>query len=267
MSANPTDSVPKTSSNHLNRQIAQYSVAAAVAGVSMLALAQPAAGEVVVTKKTINIPMASFRDFTTKISMANNGVNNFSFNLYSFETGTDRGFIMQGVTASDGILGSGFYQKAFALPRGSKIGPGAFPFDPYTALIEATQSGENGSRYPRGDWENSKNRYLGVSFRLNGQTHYGWIRVTVTVNLQPHGPFPTAKITGYAYETVPNKTILAGTAATAAATAEKPTAKLQAPKNIRNQSGPSLGMLAAGAGALPMWRRKENFTGVLEIEG
>jgi hypothetical protein len=257
-----TDSTRKASSNNLNRQIAQYSLTAAVAGVSMLALAAPAAGEVVVTRKTINIPMAGFRDFTTKISMANNGVNNFSFNLYSFETGTDRGFIMQGATAGDGVLGSGFYQKAFALPRGSKIGPGgAIPFEPYTALIEATQSGENGSRYPRGNWEDSQNRYLGVSFKLNGQTHYGWIRVTVTINLQPHGPLPTAKITGYAYETVPNKQILAGTAAgAAAAVAEKPAAQTQAPKNIPNQSGPSLGMLARGADAMPLWRREETLT-------
>jgi hypothetical protein len=256
----PTDSAKKASSNNLNHHIAQYSLAAAVAGVGMLALGAPATGEVVVTRKTINIPMASFRDFTTKISMANNGVNNFSFNLYSFE-GFDRGLIMQGASAGDGVLASGFYAKAFALPRGAKIGAPASLFDPYTALIEATESGYKGSRSARGDWGgNPENRYLGIRFKLNGQTHYGWIRVSVTFSLQPNGPLPTAKITGYAYETVANKAIKAGTAAIAASAVEKPTAEVQVPKNIQNQSGPALGMLALGAEALPMWRREEALT-------
>lgn len=50
-------SASKASSNNLNRQIAQYSLAAAVAGVGMFALVQPAAGEVVLTKKAIHIPL------------------------------------------------------------------------------------------------------------------------------------------------------------------------------------------------------------------
>ena len=60
--------------NNSNRQIAQYSLVATVAGVSVLALAQPAAGEVLVTKKTIPIPLApvGVRE-PVKISMANNG--------------------------------------------------------------------------------------------------------------------------------------------------------------------------------------------------
>ena len=53
----PTNSVKKTSPNDLNRQVSLYSLAAAAAGVSMLALAQPAAAEVVITKRTIPIPL------------------------------------------------------------------------------------------------------------------------------------------------------------------------------------------------------------------
>jgi len=60
----------------------------------------------------------------------------------------------------------------------------------------------------------------------------------------------TAKITGYAYETVPNKPILAGTAATAIA-------EVQAPENVNRKAGPSLGVLAVGADGLHLWRREE----------
>jgi uncharacterized repeat protein (TIGR03803 family) len=59
------------------------------------------------------------------------------------------------------------------------------------------------------DWRlvNVKNRYLGVMFKIKGKIHYGWARLSVQVQ------FPltiTATLTGYAYETIPNKAIIAG---------------------------------------------------------
>ena len=106
---------------------------------------------------------------------------------------------------------------------------------------------------------NLRNRYLGVRFLIKGKFHYGWIRLTVTLNVKLNKPTLAATITGYAYETVPGTPILAGTAAieSADAVAEKPTADVRALGDIPNQSGPSLGMLAAGADALPIWRREE----------
>jgi hypothetical protein len=193
--------------------------------------------------------------------MANNGVDNFSFVLASNSfLGGLRSFQGFGATPTDGVIAGGtYFAEALALTRGAKIGPSANFFSgPYIDLLEGTNS-SNGSFYSRGYWKgNLKNRYLGVRFQLNGQTHYGWVRLTVTSNVKLNKPTLEATITAYAYETVPNKPILAGTAGTAAATAEKPTAELQAPKNIRNQSGPPLGMLALGSDALPMWRREEN---------
>jgi hypothetical protein len=52
------DSAGKKFTKDLKREIGQYSLAAAWAGVSMSALAQPAAAEVVVTKKTIPLPLS-----------------------------------------------------------------------------------------------------------------------------------------------------------------------------------------------------------------
>ena len=49
--------------------------------------------------------------------------------------------------------------------------------------------------------------YLGLQFDIKGKTHFGWARVKRTST--NGGGFP-AEITGYAYETVPNKAIVAG---------------------------------------------------------
>jgi hypothetical protein len=249
MSTSSTHSARKASANHLNRQLGLYSLAAATAGVSLLALAQPADAEVVITKKTIPIPISPFGmpEFV-KISVANNGIDNFSFSLYS--TKADRGLRVTGASRADGLITGGtFYAEALALPRGAKIGPSAAFFN-YTELIEATETSDAG-RNSRGYWGgNVKNRYLGVRFPIDGETHYGWIRLTVTIDLKPHGPYLSAKITAYAYETEPNQPILAGTS-------EKSSAEVQLPENIQNQAGPSLGMLATGADGLPLWRREE----------
>jgi len=59
-----------------------------------------------------------------------------------------------------------------------------------------------------GQWLYTKNRYLGFQFIIGGQTHYGWARLAVTQRAKRHGI--QATLTGYAYETIPNKPIIAG---------------------------------------------------------
>jgi hypothetical protein len=253
VSTRSTDSVKKTSANNLNRQIGLYSLAATVAGVSMLALAEPSAAEVVVTKKTIPIPLtADTRQKPVKISMANNGIDNFSFIL---DNGSDsagpRQLLIDAVSPGQSgaqnefLVGGDFYSKALALSRGVTIGPSpSFSFS--GALIEGTNSSQGGY-YSRGYWGgNPTNKYLGVRFQLKGQTHYGWIRLTVTVDTKSKKPSLEATITGYAYESVANKPIKAGAAAMATVDARV--------SDVTNR--PSLGMLAAGAEGMTLWRRE-----------
>ena len=100
------------------------------------------------------------------------------------------------------------------------------------------------------EWSNA----TGFAFIIEGQTHYGWARLTST-------SLPVM-LTGYAYETTPGKAIHAGqtseddgvapyagsdhsgNSASAVPTAARPFA--------------TLGMLAMGADAMPLWRRKES---------
>jgi hypothetical protein len=256
----PSDPAKKTSSNYLNRQLGLYSLAAAAAGVSLLALAQPAAGEIVVTHKTIPIPLAPLGSKEpVTLSMANNGVNNLIFNLYDANS-SFRMFLVAGAgrehgVVQDGVITGGTWDPyALALARGVEIGPGQKDFFWYNDLVELSATvAEEGTvfRYSKGYWgKNPQNRYLGVVFTLDGETHYGWIRLTVTTNTQLHGPYLSATITEYAYETEANKAIEAGQ------TSESK-AELQAPEKIQNPQGPSLGMLAAGAEGLSIWRREE----------
>jgi len=63
-----------------------------------------------------------------------------------------------------------------------------------------------------GPWANQKDKFLGIRFPINGQNHYGWVRMTVNAQLPqiPFRPTVVAKITGYAYEATADKAIIAG---------------------------------------------------------
>jgi hypothetical protein len=258
MSTKPVNSAKTTSPNHLERQLGLYSLAAAVAGVSVLALGQTAAAEVVVTKTTIPIPMSPYNaPEPVEISLANDGINNLSFELLNYTSG--RNLLVFGVNPKDELVTGGTWSAyALALKPGTKIGQAPDFF--YNDLVEL--SATSSIRYCKGYWApNLKNgfigcgtvtdKYLGVRFPIDGEFHYGWIRLTVRTTSQTHGPHMTAAITEYAYETIPDEPIYAGST-------EEPAAEVQVPANIQNAHEPTLGMLALGAYGLPLWRKESS---------
>jgi hypothetical protein len=101
-----------------------------------------------------------------------------------------------------------------------------------------------------GKWHDVTDRYLGVSFSIRGKTHFGWARLTV----HDKGHAITAVLTGYAYETIPNKAIItAKTNGPNDISVEEP----DAARTMPTPEPASLGMLALGAQDVPLWRRKE----------
>jgi hypothetical protein len=220
-------SAKKCLSSNLSRHISAYSLAATAAGVGMLALAQPARGEVIVTKKTIPVLGPTYLDIN------NDGVNDFEFyNFFSFGSSS--------VVVKDGAVVGTFY--ASALVRGAQIGPTAHFDSGSFAVIER---GIGYGRSFKGHWgDNPKNRYLGVRFSMNGETHYGWVRLTITAGRDSG---IAATITAYAYETTPNKKILAGNA-------EESANDVNSQNATEQPRGASLGMLALGVDALLLWR-------------
>ncbi len=270
MSILPTDSAKRASSNDFNRQLGSYSLAAAVAGVSMLALVQPAAGEVVVTRKTIQIPLSSLGVEGVGISFANNGVNDVKLILSSFSIFGANGNALKAVNSSQGqgVLGHNVDRVSWAsaLAPGAKIGPsanfvsapgcGGTYFSYCGVRLAATHTSTFGSRGVGGPFAGDpKTAYLGVRFLIDGETHYGWVRLTVNTSMRRR---TKAKVTAYAYETEPNEPIWAGVTREPAAAVQVP--EDIAPEKIQNQIKPSLGMLALGAEGLPLWRREETLT-------
>ena len=86
-----------------------------------------------------------------------------------------------------------------------------------------------------GQWNKVTNRYLGLKFQVKGKKHYGWARLSVTVNKLTITP----TLTGYAYETVPSKPVIAG--------------KTKGTDVIEAVEPASLGHLAQGSAGLAAW--------------
>jgi hypothetical protein len=260
MPTQPTDSARKQASNNLSRQIAQYSLAAAAAGVSTLALSQTADAKVVITNKNIPIPFC-FVQFPCSVSVDLNGdgVNDVKISLLSTtDYFSNTVFLRAAAHNGGGIVGAAGGKRgpyASALLRGAKIGASDHFLSGKDTIEDSYlyYMSLNGKHFKNlyGKWGgNHPNRFLGVKFKINGQTHYGWIRITVQISTKAlQDTDIAATITEYGYETVANKTISAGLASESAddqaqATPDKP---------IR----PSLGMLALGADGSGIWRREE----------
>jgi hypothetical protein len=240
-------------SETLDQRLKMYSLAAAAAGVSLLALAQPADAEVVITRKTIEIGSVPI-----SIDINGDGVADFQFQITSISSYRVGFFVTAGVRPLAGgeVVGEpGFFRPqssyASALVRGAEIGPSVHFGSKGGAIIE-------GIVFPDctylmltcgpfsvlfGDWGNVSNRYLGVKFLINGETHFGWVRLTVKG--------VAVQINGYAYETTPNKPILA------VLPPEDPSDDSDTPQTGRNISPPFLGMLALSSNGLALWRREE----------
>jgi len=125
-----------------------------------------------------------------------------------------------------------------------KIGPK----EPFSGKIMAFSSSSEGTF---GQWANVSNRYLGLKFNIKGKAHYGWLRLTV--RLSGHARI-TATLTGYAYETIPNKAIIAGaTKGPDDISLEEQDAAL----TMSTSEPATLGVLAMGAPGLSIWRREE----------
>jgi hypothetical protein len=223
-----------------------YSVAAMTAGVSALALTQPAEGKVVVTNTNIQID----RFGTATIDLNNDGINDFSFlnGGGGYDHSFYGSFVAVPLTGGKVVAGVRGSQGAYAsvLGQGAVVGPSAH-FSSSAgrgqALIERSIGFVSASTVntPIGPWNNISSQYLGVKFLINGETHYGWIQMSTDTNLSI-----SATITAYAYETVANQKVTIGSTANAAEHARAA---------AKSNRGPALGMLALGANGLGMWRR------------
>jgi hypothetical protein len=249
-------------SESVHQQLNMYAIAAGAAGVGVLALAQPAEAKIVYTpahrviRLHNNYPIDLNHDGKTDFTIKNSNfcTDACHYNLFAIP-GPDH--------KANGIIGyakgSAPYYLASALKHGARIAPGRQFLDRTAGMIQAAACSTTFC-FLSGEWKNVQNRYLGLRFQIKGQTHYGWARLTVKVVRPPNSSI-TAILTGYAYETIPNKAIIAGkTKGTEDTSVEEsnatPTAPIPEPA--------TLGMLAMGAPGLSIWRRQESVGGTSE---
>jgi hypothetical protein len=232
-------------SKSLHRRLNTYALAASAAATGMLALTQPSEAKVVYTPANKAILYGD----VLRLDLNNDGLADFYFYLFT-SIGAERGpslfaskrLQLTPLQSGDQILGAGTLRNrvtASALPAGAHIGPKR-KFSPGQHLMATTNYGctsTNGCRGSSGGpWKEARKRYLGLKFVVKGKIHYGWARLTVDADW---GKGIQARLTGYAYETIPNKAIVAG--------------KTSGPDLITLEPA-SLGHLAAGASAIPAWR-------------
>jgi hypothetical protein len=240
-SSGPRKTTELSASFH--QRLNMYALAASATGVGMLALAQPAEAKIVYTPAHKQIAPNN----TVPIDLNHDGKMDFSIHD-SFTCTSFCEYVVGAITVlptrqGNEIVGYAGRSRhyAFALAAGVRVGPkGPFLQGNEVMAYGGYDAGTNTVGYCGGPWKNARNRYLGLKFTKEGKIHYGWARLSDACLKNGKN---TALLTGYAYETIPNKPIVTGKTKGPDATTEGPDAMLTAPT-----SRPlSLGLLAVGA--------------------
>jgi len=237
----PSDKTPSTVSASTQQRLNMYALAASAAGVGALALAQPAQARIIYTPvhhvvgKNGRYSIDLNHDKVADLTLVNTHGCNTDFCVDALSAVPAAG---NGVEGMPGFLSIPY---ASALTRGAVIGPQ----QPFQGKFMASSESGQGTI---GKWLNVDNHYLGLKFQINGKTHFGWARLSVHVS---GGAFVKATLTGYAYETIANKPIVAGrTKSDADGTVDQGTAMLPASQPA------TLGLLAMGSPSQSVWRRE-----------
>jgi len=200
----------------LDRRLNLYSLSAVAAGVGFLALTVPVDAEIIYSPAYKRVQGTS-SGAILPIDFNHDGSEDVHLFMSVFTTkGSTLEFRNYGFLSvvPDGqnqvLIQNGF---AGAVPFGKVIGPST-PFAPgiakmaYCGNVSFFGTPSTVFGFSSGLWVKVNSRYLGMKIIIQGQVHYGWARFT-TIN-KPAACAASATLTGYAYETIPNKSIIAG---------------------------------------------------------
>ena len=176
----------------------------------MLALVQPAEAKIVYTPAHLVVNQNGYRYC---VDMNHDGKMDFCLELYGHE-----GFcFVHALGGSHNQVGGIAANKARgALPirAGKPIGQSRNFINSSYSPYMVSFNGYCSSSVWIGPWvvggkgnKGLTNRYLGIRFETHSKIHYGWARCSVYPSKTL--PYPLI-MTGYAYETIPNKPIIAG---------------------------------------------------------
>jgi len=264
--AQTKERTPSNLSAGLEKRLSAYAIAAGSAGVALLACVQPSEAKIVTTVTNIVVPI---NGGLVQFDINGDGQIDFGLSAFAFPTSTctpgrqkhgnpraplgcffdDQLNVVPAQTGNEVWQhGTSYgFKCAAALLAGVKIGPSR-PFVANSLAMWGDYGTSAGHSFCPWKPSTPPKPYLGVKFvDTSGNVHFGWVRVSVSGI--------SATIRGYAYETIPNKAILAGATQGADSNAD-----LLGPSGDLNPQavGPaSLGRLAQGAEALSAWRRED----------
>ena len=253
-----TPKKPADLSPSFHQRLNSYALAATAAGVGVLALAPPADAKIVYTPAHKLITP----NHTIPLDLNHDGNADFRLKDIRFTT-SPYGFshiaMLSVVPARNANQAAGYSafnrHYASALKAGVSIGPkGKFASGPRVMANVYSDTGAHRGTAGQclGPWGNVVNRYLGLKFLVQGKLHFGWARLSVScsgfVNVD-------ATLTGYAYETIPNRAIIAGK------TKGPDDASVEESNTASTVPAPepaTLGVLSLGSPGLSIWRREES---------
>jgi hypothetical protein len=244
-------SIPANLSESVHRRLNMYVLTAGAAGVGMLALAQPAEAKIVYTPQ--HVQLLTRQDI--HVDLNHDGTNDFHF--YGMDTErTSSGEAFLAISPEPPrnnaiwTVQSNGHLCAVASPAGKRVGSGRMFQAGSPLLFFRSWSATRGSS--RCGWAKKLgSHYVGLKFVIKGRIHYGWARVKVSSY-----PKYSAILTGYAFETIPNKAIITGKTKGPDETGGIVPAD-SATLSIPNPEPASLGLLAQGAAGLVAWRRRD----------
>jgi len=231
----------------LSRRLASYAAAAGGA-VALLGISDPADAKIVYTPVDVNFTTPDPTQYVLRpdrihpaLTLSNNYCAS-SVVCSEFQAIGKNGGEIIGYPVQTKFGGKQY--GATLLAAGQRIGAsGNFVSDAkfaYARLLSIFSSGSAFGQFGDG--------YFGFKFSIDGQTHYGWGRMTET-DVAGGRSFT---LTGFAYETIPNRRILAGQEHGSYA---EPGSEDDSPNAQAGRS--ALGALALGAAGVPIWRREE----------
>jgi hypothetical protein len=209
--------VPLKLPESLHKRLSAYALAASAVGVGMLA--QPAEGRVVYTPADVRVGGRGFNIY--RLDLNHDGATDFVLSSF-FAFDAELAVCAPGMGSHPCVSNSkgnrvneiwGYrtaghsYGWASALRPGARVAANRKHFLSRNIVMAIASCAGSGCLPARGPWNGAAtNQYLGFKFRIKGKIHYGWARINVVA------PPPNTQITltGYAYETIAGKPIIAG---------------------------------------------------------
>jgi hypothetical protein len=182
---------PSNLNDRLDKRLLTYMAAAGAAGVSVLAMTQPADAKVIYTP--FDGRVVTLDD--GRLDLNHDGIPDFGFEQTGL--GTQFAYLVVPIKFNKTM------NQAAPLAAGVTVGPEeSFRAGAQDMVFFCICSGSFGSVGP---WADKQDEHMGFEFNIKGAAHFGWARFS-TADVY----FDGVTLTGYAYETVSLKPIVTG---------------------------------------------------------